>query len=240
MEPPQDLINKYLPYLYEIRRRILFVVSILALGSILGFIYYEKIIAWTLKLLNLQGINIVFTSPFQYFNLAISCATAVGIIFVLPVLIFQIVSFLKPALKKSEYQLALTLLPISLLLFVIGFVFGVVMMKFVIDLFFQKSVDLNIGNFLDITQLLSNILLTSSLMGLAFQFPIVITLLVRLKVTNVHKIASQRPYVYTAAMVFAALMPPTDIISLLLLTLPLVFLFEITLLLNQLSMFKRR
>lgn len=236
----EDTVTKYLPYLSEIRRRLIFALTILTLGSILGFMYYERIIAWALAALNLSGVNIVFTSPFQYINLAISSGVTVGIILCLPFLLFQLISFLKPALKPAEYRLALAMLPISILLFAFGFVFGVSMMKYVLDLFFRKSVELNIGNFLDISQLLTNIMLTSSLMGLAFQFPIAITIALHFKIITLKFLSRQRPYIYVFALVFASLMPPTDMFSLLLLTLPLVILFEATLLLNRLLVLKRR
>jgi len=107
-------------------------------------------------------------------------------------------------------------------------------MKYVITLFYQKSQELNIGNVLDVSRLLSQVLLTSALMGVASQYPVVITLLLKFKAVKYQTLASQRPFIYTAALVFAAFLPPTDILSLLLLTLPLVILFEITLLLNRL------
>ena len=107
------------------------------------------------------------------------------------------------------------------------------MMKYVIGLFYQKSQELAIGTMLDITSHLSKVIVTSALMGLAFQFPIVISALIRFKIVKHKDFAKQRPVAYTTALFFAALLPPTDILSLLLLTLPLVILFELTLLLNK-------
>jgi len=229
----QENVTRFFPYLMEIRKRVLFLFSLFLIFGILGFVYYEKIIALIIRLLHLQNVNAVFTSPFQFVNLAISSGIILGVIAVFPLIIFQIVSFLKPALRPKEYHTLLAFLPVSLFLFVIGFGFGGTMMKYVIDIFFKKSVELNIGNMLDISVLLSNILNTSALMGLAFQFPILLTVLMHLKVLKYKTIARQRPFVYCAILVFTLLLPPTDILSDFLLTLPLVFLFEITLILNK-------
>jgi len=229
----QENINRFFPYLVEIRKRVLFLFSLFLIFGVFGFVYYEKIIVFVLKLLRLQNVNVVFTSPFQFINLATNSGIVLGVTAVFPLIIFQVVSFLKPALRPKEYHSLLALLPISLLLFVTGFIFGGTMMKYVIDIFFKKSVELNIGNVLDISALLSNILNTSALMGLAFQFPIVLTVLMHLKVLKHKTIARQRLFVYCATLVFVLLLPPTDIFTDLLLSLPLVFLFEITLILNK-------
>ncbi|BCX15100.1 MAG: twin-arginine translocase subunit TatC [Patescibacteria group bacterium] len=230
----QKVINKNLPFLMEIRRRILFTASVFLVFSFLGFFYYEKIIKSVFNLLNLPAVNIVFTSPFQYMELAINCGVAVGLVISFPLIIWQLLSFLKPALKPKEFRIILLLLPVSLALFAGGFGVGIWMMRYVVSLSYQKSVELSIGTLLDISSLLSKIIVTSSLMGIAFQFPIVMTALMQLNIVKTKKFAKQRPLIYTLAIIFAALMPPTDIFSLLLLTLPLVILFELTLLLNKL------
>jgi len=229
----QENINRYFPLLTEVRKRLLFVLSIFILSGVIGFFYYEKIITFIIGLLDLNGVNIVFTSPFQFLNLAISSSLSVGLIITIPLLIYQLLIFLKPALKVKEYRSVMSLLPVSIILFVGGFVFGFMMMKYVVVIFYTKSIELNIGNMLDISKLLSQILVTSALMGLGFQFPIVMSLLMDFKIVSHKFFASQRPFAYVIAIIFAALMPPTDILSMTLLALPLVVLFELTLLLNR-------
>lgn len=229
----QKVIDKYFPYLIEIRKRLFFVASIFLVASVVGFVYYEKIIKIILGIFNFQGINVVFTSPFQFINLAINSGLIVGLIIVFPLLMVQVLGFLKPALKKSEFRMVLSLLPASLVLFVIGFSFGLFVMRYVISIFYERSVAFSVGNFLDISLLLSQTLITSVLMGIGFQFPVVITILVRLKVITTKALKKSRMIAYAASVVFAALLPPTDLLSLVLLTLPLVILYELTLLLNR-------
>lgn len=229
----QEIFNKYFPFLAEVRRRLLFLAVIFLSFSFIGFFYYEKIIAFILKTLNLAGVNIAFTSPFQYFTLSINSAFLVGLIAVFPLFIYQFLTFLKPALKEKEFRLVAVLVPLSIVLFAVGFSFGFFIMKYIVTIFYQKSVELNIGNLLDISLLLSKIVLTGVLMGFAFQFPIVITTLIKLNVVKLSDFARQRLFAYLIAVLFAALLPPTDLLSLALLTLPLVMLFETTLILNR-------
>lgn len=228
-----DAYSKFFPFVVEIRRRLLFTFAIILAFSTLGFIYYERIIQFALKIFALEGVNIVFTSPFQFINLAITSSLLVGTITAFPLAIYQTLSFLKPALNKKEFKSILALLPLSVTLFVGGFLFGIVIMRYVLRLFYERSTNLNVGNFLDISSLLSQILVTSIAMGIAFQFPIILTILIKLKVIKYKAVESQRIPAYIASIVFAALLPPTDILSLVLMTLPLIFLFEFTLILNK-------
>lgn len=228
-----DASKQYMPFLLEVRRRVLFVAAIFFIFSALGFIYYEKIIRLILRAFELQGINIVFTSPFQFINLAINSALMVGAVVVFPLIIWQIILFVRPALTKAEFKLTLSLLPLSIMLFVAGMTFGVLIMRWVMVLFYEKSVQLNIGNYLDVSQLLSQVIMTGVLMGVAFQFPVVLTMLLKIRLMTFKALSDKRLLAYGISLVFAAMLPPIDLLSLVLLTLPLIFLFELTLVLNR-------
>ena len=228
-----DIISKYSPFFREIKKRFLVTLVVFILALIAGFVFYESIIRLIVNLLRLEGVNIVFTSPFQFLSLAMTSAMLVAIIIVFPLIIFQIVSFLKPALKRNEFKIILTFIPFSTVLFAFGFGFGLLIMRYIIEIFYQKSVELNIGNFLDISNLLSQVLITSALMGVAFQFPIFLTILIRLEIISYKFLENYRLWAYIGSLVFAAFLPPTDLLSLFLLCLPLVILFEATIILNK-------
>lgn len=230
-----ELISKYSPYLAEIRKRILLALSVFAVGMLVGFIYYERLIKFLIDILNLKGLNIVFTSPFQFISLAISCGVATGLVLVFPLLIYQIFSFLRPALKKKEYRMILGSLPFSIILFLIGFSFGFLIMEWQIQIFLARSVSLGIGNILDISRLLSTVLLTSTLMGIGFQFPVILLLLMRIGIIKHDQLSKKRPWIYLGSFIFAILLPPDSILADILLSLPLLVLFELTLILNRIS-----
>lgn len=228
------LKNQYSPFLKEAKKRILFIVYVFVITMFGGFFFYEKIIKFLISLLSLEGINIVFTSPFQFINLSISCGVATGLIVIFPLLVAQILSFLKPALKNKEYKTVIGFIPFALLLFLVGFVFGAVIMKWQIEIFLARSVSLGIGNVLDISRLLSTVLLTSALMGVGFQFPIVLLLLMRMGIIEHKQLGKKRKWIYLGSFIFALFLPPDSILADILLSLPLIILFEFTLILNRL------
>ena len=226
-------IDKYSPFLKEVKRRIFFTLSIFAISMLVGFAFYEKIIKFLVGALSLNGINIVFTSPFQFINLAIACGVVVGLVLVFPLIIYQLLSFLRPALKEKEYKMVIGFFPFSIVLFLIGFSFGALIMKWQIQIFLERSVSLGIGNILDISNLLTTVLLTSALMGVGFQFPIILLILMRMGVIKHDKLSKQRPWIYLGSFIFAILLPPDSILADIFLSLPLIILFELTLILNS-------
>jgi sec-independent protein translocase protein TatC len=129
--------------------------------------------------------------------------------------------------------MVLELLPFSIILFILGFVFGFMIMKWQIEIFLANSISLGIGNILDISRLISSVLIVSAFMGIAFQFPIILLLLMRIGIVTNKQIAAQRLWVYLGSFIFAVLLPPDSILADILLTFPLIILFEGTLLLNR-------
>lgn len=226
------LAAKFLPILRDIQKKLYIVLGAGAVGAVGGFVYYQKILNFILKSFNLKGITIVLTNPYQFFDLAVNTGLTVGVCVALPLLIFFALTFLKPALKHHEFSLLLRLTPISLILFVAGFIFGAWIMQFVVSIYSQTTVDFNVSNFWDIGHFFAQILILGLCMGLVFQLPVVITILLRLGVIKKTILASKRKFVYAGILVFAAILPPNDIISLSILTLVPLFLFEVALLLN--------
>jgi len=231
----EALIAKYSPFLAEARKRLLFTFIVFAVASITGFTFYETIIKLLIDLLSLKGINLVFTSPFQFINLSIACGLTTGVVVILPLFMAQLLSFLKPALKRKEFSMVTRSLPLSILLFCIGFIFGAFIMKWQIEIFLDKSISLGIGNVLDISRLLTTVLLTSVLMGIGFQFPVVLFLLMKINLISRQQLKNKRLSVYLGSFIFAILLPADSILADVLLSLPLIILFELTLFVSWLS-----
>ena len=229
----QSTINNYMPLIIELRQRLLIVFGVFVSFLAIGAFFYEWIIGGFIGLVEIKGVNLIFSSPFEFMNLSLTCGTVLATITTLPVIIFQVVDFLKPAISKKEMHILRTFVPFSIILFIGGFVVGFFIMKQVILLSYETSRGLNIGGYINVSELLTIILLTSAMMGVSFQFPIVLTILVRYGILSVKMLKKQRMGAYIISVIFASLMPPTDLLSLVLLTIPLVFLFELMLILNR-------
>lgn len=235
LAPPEhkSAFEQYSAFIKEVKKRLIFTLCVFTVATLSGFLFYEKIIKFLIEILSLKGINIVFTSPFQFINLSISSGIACGLIVSFPLLVIQILSFLKPALREKEFKIVLRLLPFSLILFLTGLTFGFFIMKWQIMIFLDRSIALGIGNILDISRLLTTVLMTSVLMGIGFEFPILLILLLRLGIIKRHTLSKIRLWIYLGSFVFAILLPADSILADVVLALPLIILFEITLILSR-------
>lgn len=106
-------------------------------------------------------------------------------------------------------------------------------MKWQIDIAVSRSVSLGIGNVFDISRLLSNVLITSALMGVGFLFPIFLLIAIKIGLINQEQLIIKRPFIYLASFIFALFLPPDSIIADIFLALPLIILFESTLLVSR-------
>lgn len=233
MDKKDELIIKYLPYLQEAQKKMFQVMVAFVLGGILGFIYYQPIIKLVMKLFQLEGVNLVLTSPYQFIDLAINCGVLTGLILALPLLGFHLIRFLRPAMKSREYRLLIRLYPVSVILFIGGFIFGAWIIQLIIRLYTQVAFDFSVQNLWDLSNFLGQILSTGILMALVFQLPIVLTGLIQLKTITIESLKRSRRYIYLVILIVVALLPPNDIVSLIILTIPPLLLFELTLVFNR-------
>ena len=235
-EPPSALeqnIERFSPYLSEIQKKLFQVFVVFAAAGLIGGINYQYILRFVMRLFNLSGINIVMTSPYQFISLAVNTGIAIGLSAALIPLTYHFINFMRPALRPEEYHLVARLIPASIILFVVGFIFGVWVVQFVISLFSKTTLDFAVGNLWDISHFFSQIILTGVILAMVFQLPIVVTALLRFNIVGFDVLVKQRRYIYALLLLIAALMPPTDILSLILLTVPPLLLFEIALVLNH-------
>lgn len=226
-------IAKYTPYLKEIQKKLFIVFCVFLGGGILGFIYYQQILAFIMHLFRMDNINLVLTSPYQFIDLAVNTGLLIGLTLALPLFGYYFLTFVRPALASREYRLILRLYPLAVILFIVGFFFGGWIIQLIINLYAQTSLDFAVGNLWDVSHFFSQILSTGISLALIFELPIVLTALLKLKLIKLSGLKKSRKFIYSAILVFVAFLPPNDIISLALLSIPPLLLFEITLLLNR-------
>jgi len=229
----ERLISKSSPYVDELRKRLVLFLIFFLLFFGAGFIFFRPMVNFFFRLFQLGESKIVFTSPFQVFNLAVNAGLFTAIVFSSPVLLLQLLGFVKPALKKEEKKSVLPTLVTGLFLFLLGFVFGLVLMRWVVYGFSQTFSAEGFSHFYDIELFLSQVLLTSAFLGLIFEFPLIVYFLVKLRLMKVETLEKKRPWIISGAFIIIALLPPADGFSLILMVLPVLLLFEVSLLLSK-------
>jgi len=223
----------FIPYWIEIRRKVVAVLLSFIFGAVIGAINYKAILNLVVSGFDLENVNVVLTSPYQFINIAVGIGLTTGLITSSPFLALNILTFVRPALSKDEYNLIKRLIPISAILFIAGFAFGNWILQMVINIYVSTTKGFSVQNLWDIESFLSQIIIMGVSMGIVFQLPIILTGLLRFKIVKRSQLTKGRRFIYAGLLLFTVILPPTDILSLILIFLPLCLLFESALLFNR-------
>ena len=212
-------------HLDELRSRI--VISLVALvpAFIFTFAFHEKIIDWLTGPLaeDKKLITLGVIEPFTT-SVKVSLIAALGL--ALPVLLWQIWSFLAPAVEVHAQRIVL----VSVFLATGLFVCGVVFMYYIVlprALEFLTTFDDELYDIqIRASYYYSFVSWTLLAGGLAFQMPIFVLALVRLRIVSAEKLRRNRRIAFVILLVFAILLPTVDPVSLAFEVVPLVLLYE--------------
>lgn len=235
LENLSETVQEYRPYLEDIVFRIRRVAFVFLVIFVLGFFCASAIVRKLIAILNLENVTIVVTSPFQLFNLSIDISFFLASTIAVPYLIWNVYAFLRSGLTKDESGSIFKVIPVSLGLFCLGVAFGGVSMYWGLSFMAKQAAIFGIQNFWDVGTFVSQLVTTSALLGVIFQFPIILALLLRSGIIEVTYLEGKRPIVYAMTLILVALLPPSDGISLIVMTMPLIALYELTLV-----MYRRR
>ncbi len=224
----------FISHLVELRNRVMkasiaIIVVFLCLMPWAGTIY--DLLAQPMMSALPAGSKMIATGVITPFLIPVKVTLLVAFMIALPVVLYQAWAFIAPGLYAHEKKLIAPLVVSSSLLFLVGvafcyfFVFGTVF-KFVND-FAPKSVSVAP----DIDSYFGFVMTMFIAFGMTFEVPIVVIVLVRMGLVTIDKLKEIRPYVVVGAFVIAAIVTPPDVVSQLLLAIPLCLLYEVGLLL---------
>ncbi len=233
MERFKNFIHKFTPYLEDIRKRLYFTAVFFAAFFVIGFLATSRILRALVSIFDIQDVAIATTSPFQFADLSIDIGLFSAFLVSLPIFIYNIFAFLRPALSKKERGIFFLMIPLSIFLFALGFMYGFLILYYALMILAQVNVRIGIQNIWDIGMFLTQIVLTSALLGVLFQFPLVMTGLIRAGFLDVSFLKKKRRVAVFIIFIFTTLLPPTDGLSLMAMALPLILLYEIAILVNS-------
>ena len=233
-EPWRDNIDRDMSlaeHLTELRRCLFKAVAALVAGTAVSFYYLEQII----EALTAPVGQVYYLRPAEAFMVYLKIALLAGLILASPMVLFQLYSFVRPALTLREKHYALCTIPIIIVLFLGGMLFSYYFV-------FPRAVEffLGFGNghvnpLISMESYLDFLLMLVVPFGFIFNIPVVFLLLAYLKLLPVNALGRYHKHVILAAFILAAFITPTpDIITQSLLALPMVVLYELRLVLCKL------
>ena len=232
----EDVEQPLIAHLVELRARLLrSLICVLVVFFILVFFSNDlyKIIAVPL-LANLpQNSNMIATEVASPFLAPFKLTAYVALFVSMPYLLIQAWAFIAPGLYKNEKRFVFPLLFTSIVLFYAGMAFAYYLVFPLIFAFFTASAPSGVVVMTDINHYLSFVLKMFFAFGLVFEVPVATLLLVSTGITDTESLAKKRPYIILAAFTVGMLLTPPDVISQILLALPMWALFELGLLFSR-------
>lgn len=214
-------------HLGELRTRLLISLLTLAPAFAVAFAFQARIVKWLSKPLP-DDKHLVTLGVVEPFTTAVKVSLAVAIAVTLPVLLYQLWAFLAPAIEEKIQRTVAVFATFSTVLFALGVAFSYfVVMPRALNFLTNFNDDIFQVQ-IRASYYFSFVTLTMLATGLAFQMPIFILALVRLRVLTAAKLRSNRRMGIAAMLVFAILLPTVDPVSLALEFFPLLFLFELS------------
>ena len=233
---PQDQEQSLISHLTELRDRLLrsifCVLAIFLVLSIFANDIFSIVAAPLLQQLPENGTMIATELP-STFLVPFKLTIFVAIFIAMPYLLYQAWAFIAPGLYENERMFALPLLLISCVLFYLGIAFAFFVIFPIVFKFFSLTAPEGVSFVPDIGHYLNFILKLFFAFGLAFEVPVITIMLVKSGITTTQALTEKRPHIIVGAFVVGMLMTPPDVLSQILLALPIWLLFEFGLLLSN-------
>lgn len=211
-------------------RKVLIVstVSVLVVFAVLFYGFCDPLVSFILQPVKARGIEVISTAVSDALVMKFKVCLVAALVCAMPIIIWQIWSFVAPALYEREKKAFRLLFFAALLLFALGVLFCyIVIFPLTVDLFWEAGTNVaeTMWNVKDYFNFVLSFVLP---FGLMFDLPIVMYLLARKGLITYRSAAKARKYVILAIAVFAAILTPPDVVSQIMLMIPMIILYEIS------------
>ena len=236
----QSLIEHLLELRDRLLRSVLLALALFLLLLPFANTLYEAL-AQPLLAVMPAGTTMIATQVASSFIAPMKLAAWVALFIAMPFVLYQAWAFIAPGLYQHEKRLALPILASSVVLFYAGMAFAYFLVFPLVFGFLTGTAPEGVQVMTDIDAYLSFVLMMFLAFGVAFETPVVVVLLVAMGMTSTENLRKSRPYVIVAAFVIGMLLTPPDVISQLLMAIPICLLFEVGLLVgSQVEKYQRR
>ena len=215
-------------HLLELRKLLIFCAVAIVIGFVLGFyLLCPMVMDFIIHPIKARGITIIYTAVSEALTTQFKVSLVIGIVLASPFIVWRLWRFLKPALYENEIRLVRGMFILALFLFLLGIVFCYrYVYNLAIDFFLVAGEDLA-------TPMLSidkyvNFLFSFLLpFGIVFELPVALYIAAHMGWVRYEQLAKGRKYVFFGIFVLAAILTPPDIVSQIMLGVPMYILYEV-------------
>ncbi|SHI42042.1 twin-arginine translocase subunit TatC [Desulfofundulus thermosubterraneus] len=215
-------------HLGELRRVVIVsTIALIACAIIAFFTFGDQLLAFLTRPLKELGVPVIATRVGEAFITKIKVSLLAGFILAFPVMVWQVLGFILPALNRGERRLLLVLFPLSVTLFATGVAFAYFTVFPLTVRFLLILVTEGLQPMITVRDYLSFVLAFFIPFGLVFQLPLAVFVLTRMGLVTPRWLVKKRKYALLVNFILAAILTPgSDVISQLMMAMPMVLLYE--------------
>ncbi|MDH5738320.1 MAG: twin-arginine translocase subunit TatC, partial [Gammaproteobacteria bacterium] len=222
--PETDQGQPLIAHLIELRSRILRALASIVVIFLPLFYFRNPIYQYLSEPLRIQmpeGINMIATEVASPFLAPFKLTLVLSVFLAIPYLLHQLWAFIAPGLYAREKKVAFPLLFSSVLLFYCGIAFAFYIVFPLVFAFFSSQAWEGVTIMTDINRYLDFVLKLFFAFGIAFEIPVATVLLLMTGATDIQSLKQKRPFVIVGCFFVGMLLTPPDVISQILLALPM-------------------
>lgn len=218
--------NTFLEHLSEFRKRLVIVAAVNVIAMVICFQFADILITYTVSVN--PGMNLVYVNPSEAFMVLMKTSIILAVVIASPVTIYQIWAFVAKGLYKSEKVWMIVALIIGVIFFAGGVVFAYyVVLPITLNFFMRMELKMA-TSMISFDSYISFINTFLFAFGLVFEMPVLLVILAKFKLLSYKTLMKQQGIIIVGIFVIAAIITPPDVVSQLLLAVPMVGLLQLS------------
>ena len=214
--------------LLELRKLLIFVAAAIVIGFVIGFYFLcSPVMDFIIRPIEARGITIIYTAVSEALTTQFKVSLIIGIVLASPFIVWRIWMFVKPALYENEIRLIRALFFLALVLFLLGIVFCYrYVYNLAIDFFLVAGENLATP-MLSIDKYVGFLFSFLLPFGIVFELPVALYIAAHMGWVKYESLKKGRKFVFFGIFVLAAILTPPDVVSQIMLGVPMYVLYEI-------------
>lgn len=216
-------------HLSELRRRLVAVAVVFLASAVVCFHFSNLAVEELVRIAVGAGYRLVYLAPAEMFSQYIKVSLVGALSLSVPLILYEVLAFVRPGLKKKETRMLALALLSGLVFFVGGVVFSFLLIfPFLLTFFFNINASSYVVASVSIANYIDFVMTTLVTFGVIFEMPVVIALLTSLGVITPEMLLKSRKFVIVIIFVVSAVITPPDVVSQLIVAGPMLILFELS------------
>ncbi len=228
-------------HLKELRNRLIICILCLVVSFLVGLNFAPDLVGILTGIGKGYGYTYVYISPQELLMQYFSVAMLAGVCVTLPVILYHVWAFVQPGLRKNENALFLSALFFGLICFVIGILFAYkIMLPFMLRFLIDISSGSDITASISVQNYMTFLLTIFMIFGIVFELPVVSVLLTQMGLLKVEWMKKGTRVVIVVIFFVSAVITPPDIVSQIMVSIPMIGLYELSILISSILLKVKR